>query len=302
MIGLRGEYNYRVIDHQAVENQKYTLNRFDYFPSAHFSYSLVDESQFMASYSRRINRPDGHDLDPFPNYINQYTIRIGNPNLKPEYANSFEFSYMRKYGPSFVSLETFYRTTNDLITRIQALNDGIIYMTMDNLNHDQSLGGEIMGNVNISKWLLVNASFSLYNYQLFGSVAGDQSVNKQSTNYNSRLNATAKFSSNSRLQLTGFYRGPSVSAQGEQKGTAYANLSYRQDFMKNRLSATLSVKDIFGTMKMEGTSVGDGFKSTFRMQREPHVVMLTLSYKINNYKTDKQAPAEQPAQGLEDTF
>lgn len=302
MFGLRGEYTNRSIDHSKVDIQ-YTLDRFDVFPSAHLSYELVDKSQFMTSYSRRINRPDGRDLDPFPSYMNQYTIRIGNPNLKPEYTDSYEFSYMRKFNNSFVSLETFYRTTNNLMTRIQELkDDGVIYMSTDNLNRDHSLGGEIMGNINVTKWLLINTSFSLYNYKMKGEVLG-KPVDRESTNYSGRLNATVKFTGDSRLQLTGFYRGPSVSAQGDQKGMVFTNLSYRQDFMKKKLSATLSVRDLLGTMRMQGTSFGDDFKSTFKMTREPRVLMLTLSYKINNYKMDRSAPAEQPTQGgMEDVF
>ena len=300
MLGLRGEYTYRLIDH-STDTQKYTLDRFDYFPSAHFSYDVNDKTQLMASYSRRINRPDGRDLDPFPNYINQYTIRVGNPDLKPEYTDSYEFSYIRKFGESFVSLESFYRTTNDLMTRIQDQIDGIMYMSMTNLNRDQSIGGEIMGNINVTKMFLLNASFSLYNYKMMGDVLG-QSVDKQSTNYSGRINATVKFSPNSRLQLTSTYRGPSVSAQGDMKGMYVSNLSYRQEFMKSKLSATLSVRDLLGTAKFEGTSSGDGFKSSFTMKREPRVFMLTLSYKINNYKMDKQAPSEQNSQPVEETF
>lgn len=296
MLGLRGEYTNRSIAHSKVA-EAYTLDRFDVFPSAHFSYELVDKSQFMTSYSRRINRPGGRELDPFPNYMNQYTIRIGNPDLKPEYTDSYEFSYMRKFGNSFVSLETFYRTTNDLITRLQELReDGIVYMSADNLNRDHSLGSELMGNINMTKWLLVNTSFSIYNYKLQGEVQG-KSIDRQSTNYSGRLNATIKFSPDSRMQLTGFYRGPSVSAQGDQKSMIFTNLSYRQDFMKKKLSATLSVRDVLGTAKFEGTSFGDDFKSTFRMQREPRVLMLTLSYKINNYKMDNRAPSEQQGEG-----
>lgn len=302
-LGLRGEYTKRSIDHTKA-SKPYVLDRFDVFPSVHFSYDLSTENQLMTSYSRRINRPGGRDLDPFPNYMNQYTIRIGNPDLKPEYTDSYEFSFMRKFGNSFVSLETFYRTTNDLITRVQEMkDDGIFYMSAQNLNRDHSLGGELMGNINITKWLLVNTSFSLYNYKLKGDVLG-KSVDRESTNYSGRLNATVKFSPDSRMQLTGFYRGPSVSAQGDQKAMMFTNLSYRQEFMKKKLSATLSVRDLFGTGKYEGSAFGDDFKSTFQMKREPRVVMLTLSYKINNYKMDKQAPAEQSGQGggMDDMF
>lgn len=299
-LGLRGEYNNRSIDHSKA-SKPYTLERFDVFPSAHLSYELADKSQFMTSYSRRINRPGGRDLDPFPNYMNQYTIRTGNPDLKPEYTDSYEVSFMKKLGASFLSIETFYRTTNDLMTRIQTVKDGIYYMTMDNLNRDYSIGGELMGNINFTKWLLVNTSLSIYNYQLKGEILG-KSVDRQSTNYSGRLNGTIKFSPDSRLQLTGFYRGPSVSAQGDMKAMIFTNLAYRHDFMDKKLSATLSVRDLFGTGKFEGTSFGDDFKSTFRMQREPRVLMLTLSYKINNYKMDRQTPAAQPAQGMDDMF
>lgn len=295
MLGLRGEYTKRSIDHSSAA-KPYTLDRFDYFPSAHLSYELTNKGQLMSSYSRRIRRPGGRDLDPFPNYMDQYTIRIGNPDLKPEYTDSYEFSYMHKFGNSFISLETFYRTTNDLITRVQELgDDGIFYMSAQNLNRDHSMGGELMGNINVTKWLLVNTSFTLYNYKLKGEVLGE-SVDRQSTNYSSRLNTTIKFSPDSRMQLTGFYRGPSVSAQGDQKGTMFTNLSYRQEFMKKKLSATLSVRDVLGTAKFEGTSFGDGFKSTFKFQREPRIVMLTLSFKINNYKMDRQAPQEQQSE------
>ena len=301
-VGLRGEYNKRSIKHYK-DNVAYphTLDRFDLFPSAHLSYELADKSQLMTSYSRRINRPRGFDLDPFPTYENQYTIRKGNPDLKPEYTDSYEFSYMKKFGNSFVSLETFYRTTNNLITRIQEYNDGITTMTLANMNRDYSMGGEIMGNINMTKWLLINTSFTLYNYKLKGEVLG-RSVDRESTNYSGRMNATIKINPESRVQITSIYRGPSVSAQGEQKGMAFVNMSYRQDFMKKKLSATLSVRDLLGTMRMQGTSASDSFKSTFKMSREPRVLMLTLSYKINNYKMDRQAPAEQQSQGTEDIF
>jgi outer membrane receptor protein involved in Fe transport len=302
VVGLRGEYNKRSITH-FKDNVAYphTLNRFDFFPSAHFSYELVDKSQLMTSYSRRINRPDGRDLDPFPSYMNQYTIRTGNPDLKPEYTDSYELSYMKRFGSSFVSLETFYRTTNNLMTQLTTVTDGISYMTVTNLNRDYSMGGEIMGNIDVTKWLLINTSFTLYNYKLKGEVLG-KSINRESTNYSGKMNATVKFSPDSRLQITGVYRGPSVSAQSDQKGMVYSNLSYRQDFMKKKISATLSVRDVFGSMKMQGTSFGDNFRSTFKNMREPRVLMLTLSYKINNYKLDKQAPTEESGQGTEDMF
>jgi hypothetical protein len=62
----------------------------------------------------------------------------------------------------------------------------------------------------------------------------------------------------------------------------------------------VSVRDIFGTGRWQGSSYGQGFKSNFRFQREPRVVMLTLSYKINNFKMDKTPSDDQASPSMED--
>ncbi|MGQ8338100.1 TonB-dependent receptor domain-containing protein [Sunxiuqinia sp. A32] len=285
-LGLRGEYTNRSIEHEK-SSEPAKLNRFDLFPTVHFSYEFLNKLQLMTSYSRRIDRPGGRDLDPFPNYYNRYTIRYGNPELNPEYTDSYELGVMKSYGKSFISLEGFYRVTNNLITQVTELgDDGIFYINTENLNNDYSLGSEIMGNLSINDWLILNSSFSIYQYRIKGEILGE-SINRESTNYTGRLNTTIKFSPDSRLQMTGYYRGPSVSAQGERSSFFFTNLSYRQDLLKKKLTATLSLRDVFGTMNYERTSSGVDFKDVYKRERESQVFTLTLSYKINNFKMDK---------------
>ena len=286
MAGLRGEYTNREIKHIGA-GQDYKLDRVDLFPSLHTSYDLMSDLQLMASYSRRINRPSGRDLDPFRSFMNQTTVRVGNPDLKPEYTNSYDLSILKRFETSFISLDGFYRLTSNVISRISQLqDDGILVQTSANVSQDKSLGGELMLNLNLSKWLLLNTSASLYKYQLQGEVLGEY-IDKSSTNYDGRMNATFKFSSSSRMQLTGMYNGPSVSAQGDRKGSFYSNVSYRQEFMKRKLTATLSMQDIFGTGGWKGTNNGTDFNSTFKFKHEPRVIQLTLSFKLNNFKTEK---------------
>ncbi len=285
MGGLRGEYTNRSIGNSNA-TETANLKRFDLFPTLHLSYKIRETNELMASYSRRINRPRGRDLDPAPNYMNRFSIRTGNPNLKPEYTNSYEIGFMKRFGKSYLSLEAFRRITDNKINRIETLgDDGIFYQTSDNFNKDYSTGLELMGNINFTKWLMVNASITSFNYRITGELNGE-SINQESTNWSGRMNTTFKFSSNSRMQIMGFYRGKSVSVQGEQKAMFFSNVSYKQDFMKKKLTATLSVRDPLGTGKFERESFGNDFKSFFRWKREPRVVMLTLSYKLNNFKSD----------------
>ncbi|QIA06740.1 outer membrane beta-barrel family protein [Draconibacterium halophilum] len=287
MAGLRGELTAREIQNTSADNVS-SLNRFDLFPTAHFSYPVAKTADATASYSRRINRPSGRDLDPTPNYYNRYTIRFGNPDLEPEYTNSYELGVMKRFGEtrSFISADLFRRVTNNKIDRFQELgDDGITYLYTDNFDKDYSTGLEVTGNLSYKKWLIVNASVNVYDYKITGELNGE-SIDRQSTNWGGRMNTTFKFSENSRFQLNAFFRGPSTSAQGESAAMFFTNISYRQEFMNKKLSATVSVRDPLGTAGFERTSYGDNFESWFRFEREPRVVMLTLSYKINNFKED----------------
>lgn len=288
MAGLRGELTLREIQNTNADAAS-KLNRFDLFPTFHMSYPLGETIELTSSYSRRINRPRGWDLDPSPNYFNRYTIRYGNPDLKPEYTNSYEIGMMKRFGTgrSFISADVFRRVTNNKIDRTETLGeDGIFYMRTDNFDKDYSTGLEVTGNLSVQKWLIVNANVNMFHYRITGDLNGN-SIDRESTNWGGRLNTTFKFTENSRLQLTGFFRGPSVTAQGNSKAMFFSNVSFRQEFFKNKLSATLSVRDPLGTAKFRRENFGDNFKNNFTWEREPRVVFLTLSYKINNFKEDR---------------
>ncbi len=287
MAGLRGELTDREIKSSANDSVA-ALKLYDLFPTLHLSYDIGEKNEIMASYSRRINRPGGWDLNPVPTYFNRYTIREGNPELEPEYTDSYDLGYMLKFGRSYLSLEAFTRITKNKIERIESLgDDGILYLKSENLGKDYSTGMELMGNVEFTKWLTVNASISGFNYRIEGEVDGE-AFDRESTNWSGRMNTTIKFSDNSRMQIQGFYRGPSVSAQGESKASFFTTMALKQDFLKKKLTATLTVQDPFGTAKFERESVTSEFKNWFEWKREPRVVMLTLSYKINNFKSDER--------------
>ncbi len=289
MGGLRGELTLREIKNTKADAPS-SLNRFDLFPTAHLSYPLGEKADITSSYSRRINRPNGRDLDPTPNYYNRYAIRFGNPDLKPEYTNSYEIGMLKRLGEgrSFISADLFRRVTNNKIDQTTVKGeDGIFYYYTDNFDKDYATGVEFTANLAYKKWLILNASANVFNYRITGEIDGE-SIDRESTNWGGRMNTTFKLAENSRFQITAFFRGPSVSVQGESKAMFFSNLSYRHEFMDKKLSATLSVRDPLGTARFQRESYDTTFYNSFRWEREPRVVMLTLSYKINNFKEDRR--------------
>ena len=283
-LGLRGEYTLREVAFESGDN--FTLDRFDLFPTAHASLNPGNDYQAIASYSRRINRPHGRSLDPTQMFINSTTIRMGNPELEPEFIDSYELGVQKFIGKSFISLESYYRVTNNKISRITIPIDEVSYLTSVNLDKDYTLGVELMANYEAAKWLRLNASANYYNYRIEGEL-DDETVDNSSNAWTTRLNATATLMPNMRLQLNGMYRAPSVTAQGERAEMYMAGAALRYDMMDRKLSFTLKIRDVFGTMKREYLTYTPDYFSSVRFQPQTQILTLSVSYKFNNFKQKK---------------
>lgn len=290
-LGLRGEYTYREIKNQKAAEPS-VIDRWDYFPTLHLSKSFANSDQMLASYTRRIDRPRGWFLDPFLSYIDQYNYRQGNPGLEPEYTDSYELGYQKRIWESMISLEGYYRVTQNKIARIRTLQEDNTFLhTFENLNSDYSLGAELMVNTDPTPWLNLTLTGNIYQYRLDGSI-NDLDVDTESLNWNGRINAIVKLPKDFRLQLNGMYNGPTVTAQGEMEGFFMTNAALKKDFFNRHLTATVSVRDIFSTGKHEFTSTGTGFYSYDYFNREAPIVNFSLSWIINNYKKKNNGNGE----------
>ena len=88
--GLRAEFANR--DFQLANAQSYPYKYHSLFPSGVIMYKPGEQSQVKVSYSRRIRRPGTQELNPFPVFFDQQNVFLGNPSLKPEYTDAYEFS------------------------------------------------------------------------------------------------------------------------------------------------------------------------------------------------------------------
>ena len=264
----------------------------DFFPSIHLSKEFKNKDVVYTSFSKRIRRPRSRQLNPFPMYMNSYNYRIGNLEIDPEYIQSYELGYQKTIGRSFFSLEGFYRLTTNKFTRIRTLKeDGIMEHTYVNLDKDISTGVEFGANFKLFKKLSINSNLSYYYYQLYASeVFGSEE--KASTNLRIRLNAKYKITPTFNVQASLFYMGPSVSLQGERKEMLFTNLAIKKEFLKRKLSVSLTIKDIFGTGKHEFITDTEDFYSEGTFRRESPVFGINLSYIINNYKKKREGRGE----------
>jgi outer membrane receptor protein involved in Fe transport len=283
--GLRAEYTDRNL-RQLTDQSEYPYRKFDLYPSLYLTYYLPYNQQVQLSYSKRVNRPRGDMLNPYVYFSDAFNSFSGNPYLEPEFAHALEFNYQKYFGYSFLTVETYYRLTNNKMTRVQKLNDqGVMEMTMANINNDRSLGVEMSGNIQVNSWFTINPIATIFNYKLNqDSTSYDTTgTSKSSTNWNASIEFAANMKSNTRIRLNANYDSPTVTIDGTRKGVFYVGFSARQDLLKKNLSLTLNIRDVLNSRKMQSTSEAYNYYSTSENWRKAPIFSLTLSYKWNNY-------------------
>ncbi|RKY53049.1 MAG: hypothetical protein DRP89_06760, partial [Candidatus Neomarinimicrobiota bacterium] len=280
--GLRGEYTYRFIELVGIDST-FSIDRWDVYPTFHTSFQFGGGQQLMASYTRRIRRARGWQLEPFITWMDAYNVRKGNPDLKPQFIDSYEAGYQKTFGRSLLSIEAYYRVTHNKVERVRSIYDrDIILHTTDNVGEDYALGTELMLTLFPFKWWNLNLMGNLFDYRVEGEL-NNVSFDQQSFNWSTRINNTFKLGKSTRIQLSAMYHSPSVSSQGRNEGYFFTNAAVRQDFWNRKLSATLQLRDILGTAEHEFTSEGPGFYSYNKFSRQPRILSFTLTYNINNY-------------------
>jgi outer membrane receptor protein involved in Fe transport len=281
--GLRSEYTGREVKIEA-KNQNYSIDKWDFFPTAHFSFNFGSGNQLMTSYTRRINRPHGWEFEPFLTWIDAYNVRIGNPSILPEYIDSYELGFQKIIGNSLFSVDSYYRVTNNKIDRIRSFySENVTIQTPQNIGKDYALGTELFVNFDpIEKWN-VNLMGNLYDYKIKGQL-NSTNFDRSSFNWNVRFNNTVKLSQETMIQLNLMYNSPTVSSQGKREGYLSTNLAVKQTFFNKMLTATLQVRDLFSAASNEAVNESFDFYNYRYSERESPVVMLNLRFNFNNFK------------------
>lgn len=281
-VGLRPETTSRSIDQTEISN---TLDYFNLFPSANLSYHFSQGSQLKLGYSKRINRPNINQLNPYLQFIDEKNQRSGNVDLLPEYVHSIELSFLKRFLFTFVSADIFYRQTEDKISPVWlAGSDDVLLLTYENLAQDFSYGTEIIAGGQITDWWRMSLSTSIYRYNINGDISGEE-VNNSSNSWNARLGSTFNIKkTNTSLQFNVLYNSDVASSQGSRQGFFGTMIGVKQPLLENKLDLSAQVRDVFSTMRFSNESSSEYFVS--RMEFSPYtpIASINLSFRFNNYK------------------
>lgn len=285
-LGLRTETTDINTEREGAGNQNW--NYTNYFPSVFGTYKLKDEHQLQLSYSRRINRPRFRELNPFSSFTDNRNFRVGNPDLQPEFTDSYELGFLQNMKASSIYYGIYFRHTDQLITRVTLApnEDNERYTTPYNIGVNDALGIEVNASQELTDWYRVSGNFNFYRSETTGSVGDSINLAATAITFSTRLSNNLKLGNDFTGQLNVNYRAPRNEPQGRQLAVTVVDLGVSKDIWKKKGTLSLSVRDLFNSRKWRGITELPTFyeESSWQWRRGPSFV-LTLNYRLNQKKT-----------------
>ncbi len=310
LAGLRFEQTNIEIEQQTTEVNT-TKDYSSLFPTLNLGYELQEGENITLGYNRRVSRPRGRSLNPFPSRSSESNIFQGNVDLNPTFANAFDLGYLRRWKKLTLSTSIYFNSSTDNVEFIQqdvqlpngdpALTDNgdqIIRRFPVNLSTENRLGYELTLTYNPFKWWTINSDANVFRVSTDGDFE-DQSFDFKNTTYFLRLNQKFELPGKIDFQTRINYRGASENAQGSQNGIATVNLAASKDILNDRASVTFNVSDLFNARRRESTTITPNFIQDSELQWRERQISVAFVYRFNQKKREERNRGEEGGEDYE---
>lgn len=275
------------------------------FPSFFITKKIGEDDELQFNYTRRIRRPRFWQLNPYLDINDPSNIRQGNPELRPEYVNSFELNYSKNYKKGNILTVLYFRSNpnditqySDTITAAQyqqlnnaAVDPNAILNTYINASTTNRYGLEFTvqhkaGN-NFDITPTINLQYRTVKAKVNNLDLSNKGFNweaKLITNYKIETKGPSVFN-NMGFQFILDYESPSVIPQGKQKAEFDVDFAIRKDFLKNKkASLTLAINDLFNTRRWGTIYDTEQFYQDSYRRWNVRNFRVTFSYKFGDSK------------------
>ncbi|WP_089319426.1 outer membrane beta-barrel protein [Pontibacter ummariensis] len=251
----------------------------DLFPSLFLQQHVSDAYQISYQYSRRINRPRYDDLNPFIFFLDPYTLAKGNPNLKPQYTDSFQMVHTFK---SSYNISLGYSNTKDYIAEIPEQNneDTTTLFQKRNIQSFKNLSATFVAPVHVlPAWEMnnvLNVSYQHFNVDINGSP-----VNNTQLYYLLQSNHTIQLPVRVKMELNAAYQGPMAYGVYKVQPFGWVDVGIKRIFLNEKLEASLNLADIFRSRILKGEFSDSGNINSFDQYRGSQSVRVQIRYRFN---------------------
>ena len=297
LLGLRLEDTQlkgKVTGEDITSNDDFNVN-FDnsytgLFPTVNLVYELGERENVTLGYNRRINRPRGYFINPFPSRSSEANVFQGNPSLRPAFANAFDLGYLKRWKELTLTTSVYYQQETDAFERVsedtgQVTPNGVpIIRTIPfNLATNERYGFEAGILYNPLKWLRLNGSFNFFGFKTEGVFNGVD-YGTENTSWFARGSSKVTLPLKIDWQTTAFYRGPRNNAQADTEGLLSINLAFSKDIMEDKATIGFNVSDLLNSRKRMTRTETPSFISDSEFQWRERQFNLSFTYRFNQQK------------------
>lgn len=275
-----------------------SFNYTDFFPSIHLLQEFENNNKLTLRYSRRIDRPVFREISPLQQYNDPFFLNKGNPNILPEYTNSFDLSHTKSWKQSSITGSLYYRLSTGSIQKIVMLKtDGVTETSYQNLNSDKNIGAEINAYFQLYKWWKINSSLNYYKNIIDGTNIGKE-YKTDNFSFNGKINNNFTPWKKSMLQISASYQTATYSPLIKNYGQYYVDASFKQDLLDKKISFSIRCTDLFFTQKRDYDMIGTNFSVNSRFYKQSRVIYFGITFRP--FKNHKKAEEVEDDNDLND--
>lgn len=264
----------------------------DYFrayPSAHVQYQLSDDQTLRASYSRRIQRPQLGQLNPFVAYQDPLNLRSGNPDLEPQETDAFEVMWQRRQGQTFYQATAYVRDTSGAFTEVAIdMGGGVLLTRPENLGSRRDVGLELTASGRLHSTLRYNGSVNVFRQEIdsTGIPGGGE---RDGTLASGRLSLSWQPTEKDFMQVSGFWQGETLLAQGTREAGGMLNIGYRRK-LTDQLSLNVTGRDVLNSFSNDTVFETPLFRERFEQDIRLRAFYVGLTYSFGS--SPRRAPEQ----------
>jgi len=273
-----------------------------FVPSIFLMKKIGETQAVKLSYTRRIERPDYGDLDPFINTSDPTSISIGNPDLKPEIGDRFEASYNKELGKTgsfMVSL--FYRQNHGDIQSYSSYYPSIqigdttytnaAVSIRENIGIEKNTGANLFFDFHIDKNLNLRSNLTFFYRYTINQI--DAGYNSHGTIYRFNMNASYQFPKNFAAEFFGAFSSRHREAQGNYPSFTSYNIAIRKLFWNKNGSIALTANNFFNKYVNQRMDIyGPGFVTNSLRQIPFRSVGINFTWKFGDLEMKKETSAD----------
>ncbi|WP_286856609.1 MULTISPECIES: outer membrane beta-barrel family protein [Sphingobacterium] len=284
VLGLRIE-NTNVTGTQLTTDQINKRKYTQLFPSVVFSYEFTADHNLEVNLSRRINRPNYQQLNPFKYYINATTYRVGNPDLNAQASQNYELTYSFK--GKYIATLSYSKISDNITTVVKPIlenGENITVQTEENLKSAAYYSLNLIAPLKLTNWWDINNNANFYYGSYTGNVSGTQINNIGNFTLDINSIHTLKLGKNFAAELAASYKATEVYAFARISPYWNVNIGLQKKF-KEKNSLKLALTDAFNSNNRKGLTVYNNYEENFKSRREPRILTLSYSYNFGSSKS-----------------